>query len=162
MTTKDFLTLLETHKDKTLVFEYLPNKLVGANYHITEVKHIHIDSVDCGAQTDQWNETIVQLWESPLEILKTKCMSSLKALGILKKVGRIKPYNLQSEIKFEYGNSNFHTTQLYVNNYEIHQQQLLIKLAAYKTDCKAKEACGIENVVTTISESCCDPKSGCC
>src|SRR5210317_1001878 len=102
MKTQDFLILLEKHQDKALLFEYATNQFVGANYHITEVKHVTIDSVDCGSQTDFWKETIIQLWESPKEIGKTKYMSVYKALSILKKVGKMKPYSLGSEVKFEY------------------------------------------------------------
>ena len=101
MKTQEFFSLLEQQQDKALLFEYTPNLLVGANYHITEVKHISIDAVDCGSQTDNWKETIVQLWESPNEIGKTEYMSVYKALAILKKVGKMKPYALDAEIKFE-------------------------------------------------------------
>ncbi len=163
MKTQELLQLLETNKDKALLFEYAPNQLVGANYHITEVKHIAINSVDCGARADAWNETIVQLWESPSEIGKTEYMTTYKALSIFKKVGSMKPYDLDSEVKFEYGNSLFHTAQLFVNDYEIHNKQLLLKLAVEKTDCKAKEACGVtETEAVTADASCCTPESGCC
>lgn len=63
MKTEEFLQILKQHQDKSLLFEYAPNLLVGANYHITEIKHITVDSVDCGAGVDAWKETIVQLWE---------------------------------------------------------------------------------------------------
>ena len=82
MKTQELFEVLEANKDKSLLFEYTSNQLVGANYHITEVKHIKIDSVDCGAQTDAWNETIIQLWESPSEIGKTEYMNTYKALRI--------------------------------------------------------------------------------
>lgn len=70
MKTKEVFQLFKEHQDKSLLFEYMPNEYVKANYHITEVKHLKIDSVDCGARTDAWNETIIQLWESPTEIGK--------------------------------------------------------------------------------------------
>ncbi len=114
MKTQELFNLLEEHQDKTLQFEYATNQYVAANYHITEVKHITVESIDCGGQADQWNETIIQLWESPAEIFKTKHMSVLKALGILKKVGTMKAYDNESEIKFEYSNATFHTAQLFV------------------------------------------------
>ena len=44
MKTKEFLEVLNTHKNKELLFEYLPGDFVGANYHITEVKNITIVS----------------------------------------------------------------------------------------------------------------------
>ena len=162
MKTQDFLALLAEHQDKALLFEYAPNKLVGANYHITEVKHTTINSVDCGAQTDAWKETIIQLWESPLDILNTKYMSAYKALAILKKVGTMKSYTLDAEVKFEYSNATFHTAQLFVNDYLIQDQNLIIKLAIKKTACKASDVCGIVDTIKETVESCCTPESGCC
>ena len=144
-----------------MLFEYAPNLLVGANYHITEVKHITVDAVDCGAGTDHWKETIIQLWESPSELGKTAYMSAYKALGILSKVGRMKPYTLTAEVKIEYSNANFHTAQLFVNDYEIRDKNLIVKLASQPTDCKAKEACGIPEPAAAAAESCA-PGSGCC
>ena len=164
MKTQEFLNILEQNQDTALLFEYLPNQLVGANYHITEVKHISIDSVDCGARTDSWNETVVQLWENPSELGKTEFMSSFKALGILKKVGKMKSYDLEAELKFEYSNALFHTAQLFVNDYEIKGNNLLFKLAVEKTDCKAKEECGVTEpaMAEANDEACCTPDGGCC
>jgi hypothetical protein len=164
MNTQEFFSVLEQHKDKSLLFEYAPNLLVGANYHITEVKHILVDSVDCGAQTDSWRETIVQLWESPNELGKTEYMTAYKALAILKKVGEMKPYTSDAELKLEYSNSNFNTAQLFVNDFEIKGSNLIIKLAIEKTDCKAKELCGVPEVeeAVTSNEASCTPGGGCC
>ncbi|AOW20971.1 DUF6428 family protein [Urechidicola croceus] len=164
MKTQEFLSIINDNKDKALLFEYSPNLLVGTNYHITEVKHISIDSVDCGAQTDSWKETIIQLWESPSELGKTEYMSAFKALGILNKVAKMKSYNLESEIKIEYGNTHFHTAQLYVQGFVIKENNLIFKLSVAKTDCKAKEICGIPetNEETLISQVSCSPNSGCC
>ena len=92
MKTQEFLNILKEHQGKSLLFEYAPNLLVGANYHITEVKHVTIDSVDCGAGVDAWKETIIQLWEDPNELGKTVFMSTYKALGILSKVAKMKSY----------------------------------------------------------------------
>ncbi|MCC1484405.1 DUF6428 family protein [Winogradskyella immobilis] len=162
MTTENLLNILKDHQGKTLLFEYLPNLYVAGNYHITEVKHIAVDSVDCGAQADSWNETIIQLWESPSESPTKKHMSAYKALSILKKVERMKAYDLESEVKFEYSNANFHTAQLFVNDYIIQDGHLIFKLAIEKTDCKAKELCGIPETVDATIQASCEPGSGCC
>jgi len=166
MNTKQFFNLLEENKDKSLLFEYAPNSLVGANYHITEVKHISVDSVDCGAKSDSWEETIVQLWESPSELEKTEFMTVFKALGILNKVGQMKAYRDDSELKVEYSNATFHTAQMYLNDYSVNEHQLIIHLAVNKTDCKAKETCGVpepqEITLTNEEASCCTPEGGCC
>ena len=163
MKTSEFLDLLHGHQNKSLLFNYSNNEYVGANYHITEVKNTIYDTVDCGSGTNFWKETIVQLWESPKEKDKKEYMSVYKALAILKKVNRIKPMDLDAEIKFEYSNETFHTAQLFVNDYEIREQHLIIKLAILKTDCKAKEACGVTTeTVGQVSEACCQENSACC
>jgi len=165
MKTKEVFQLFKDHQGKSLLFEYKPNQFVKANYHITEVKHLKIDSVDCGAQTDAWNETIIQLWESPKELDKTEFMSVYKALSILNKVGKMKPYDMESEAKFEYSNDVFHTAQLFVNDFEIRDNNLIVKLAIEKTDCKAKETCGVpeeEVVLSSTEEPCCSPTGNCC
>lgn len=163
MNTQELFNLLTTHQDKSLLFQYAPNQLVGANYHITEVKHLTIDAVDCGAQTDSWNETIIQLWESPSELGKTEYMSVYKALGILTKVGKMKPYDMTSEVKFEYSNALFHTAQLFVDAYEVNGTNLVLTLAIQKTDCKAKELCGVPELThEAVSSNSCAPGSGCC
>ncbi|MFD2726132.1 DUF6428 family protein [Hyunsoonleella rubra] len=169
MKTQELFSVLEANKDKALLFEYAPQEFVGANYHITEVKHMKIDAVDCGARSDSWNETIIQLWESPKEKDKTEFMSVLKALGILNKVAKMKPYDLNSEVKFEYSNETFHTAQLFVNDFEIQGHHLIFKLAVQKTDCKAKTLCGVAEKAVEVTETvkekteaCCTPDSGCC
>jgi hypothetical protein len=161
MKTSEFLTLLQNHKDKSLLFEYQPGQLVSANYHITEVKNTSIESVDCGAGTDAWNETIIQLWESPEELGKTEFMSAFKALGILNKVDKMRAMDRHAEVKFEYSNDQFHTAQLFVDDYTWNNEKLVLKLAIKKTDCKAKETCGIP-VEVESEGSCCSPESGCC
>jgi len=163
MKTQEFLEILENHKNKSLLFEYSPGKLVGANYHITEVKNLTIESVDCGAGTDAWKETIIQLWESPKEKDKTEFMGTFKALGILKKVDGMRPMVRDAEVKFEYSNETFHTAQLFVNDYSYNDQKLIINLGVEKTDCKAKEVCGVpEPAIVEATQNSCAPGGGCC
>ncbi len=159
MKTSEFLSILKEHTDKALLFEYSPGMLVGANYHITEVKNITVDAVDCGANTDFWKETVVQLWESPTEIGKTEYLTVYKGLSILTKVNKMKAMDQDAEIKFEYGNALFHTAHLFVNDFAINDRQLIFNLAVSKTDCKAKDTCGVPEPQTAEA---CTPGSGCC
>lgn len=162
MKTFEFISLLNEHKNKELVFEYRDGHLVGANYHITEVKNISIDSVDCGAGADNWKETVIQLWESPKEAGKTNFMTAYKALGILNKVAHIKPLNENAVIKFEYGNKAFHTAQLYVNAVETGVERILVKLSVEPVACKANDICGVPAEEASLEVSNCAPGSGCC
>lgn len=162
MTTKEFLKVLKDNPTKQLVFEYKPKSLVGANYHITEVKNISVEAVDCGGRADAWEETVIQLWESPSEIGKTTYMSASKASQILNRVHRMRAMNMDSILKFEYGNTNFHTAQLPVNSFKLEEDRLLISLTTDQTDCKAKTECGLPEEVLSQESIVCTPDSGCC
>ncbi|MCP4978336.1 MAG: hypothetical protein GY931_19495 [Maribacter sp.] len=162
MKTKELLSILKENPNKNLLFEYKDGYHVGANYHITEVKNVTIDAVDCGANTDFWKETIVQLWESPREKDKREYMTAHKALSILNKVERMKPMEKEVEVKFEYSNSNFHTAQLFVNDFVLEENNLIMKLGVEKTDCKAKDACSVTVEKVEQEEACCSPSGGCC
>ncbi len=106
----------------------------------------------------------IKLWESPKELGKTEFMTAAKAQSILKLVGTMKPYILDAEVKFEYSNATFHTAQLFVSDFEVRENNLIIKLAVEKTDCKAKELCVSpkKNEVISSQESYCALESGCC
>ena len=162
MKTKEFLNIIESHLDKQLVFEYAPTKWVGANYHINEVKNTTIDAVDCGGRSDAWQETVIQLWESPTEIGKRTYLTAKKASEIFQRVDGIKPLLLDTDIKFEYGNSDFHAAQLNASGFEVIDGKLVIKLHTYQTDCKAKSECMPSEKEEVQTSSCCTPAVGCC
>ena len=162
MKTREFIELLEQHPGKSLLFEYRHGETVAPDYHITEIKNVTVDAVDCGRGTDFWKETVVQLWESPKEKEARSYMNAFKALSIINTVHKIKPLDQDAVIKFEYGNTTFHTAQLPVQSVEISQQQLKVKLIPDITDCKAKDECGIPAEATTTVSGGCEPGSGCC
>ena len=160
-TLKEFIDALSANKDKELLFEYAPGLLVGANYHITEVKSAHIDSVDCGGVADSWDETVIQLWESPEEIGKKDYMKVTKALQKLQIVSKVKAFKMNSKVKIKYSNSQFHTANLDVKSVIVKDDQLIFSLHVLSTDCKAKELCGIQ-VIAEGEGASCAPGSGCC
>ena len=158
MKTAQFIQLLETNTNKALLFEYLPNQFAKANYHLTEIKKVHFDTVDCGGNPNEWHETQMQLWESPKEIGKTDFMTTDKILSIFKKVDSIKLLRLETELKVEYGNENFHTSVMKIKGFKNTDKQLIIQLFEEKTLCKAPSEPS-ENKKET---ACCTPTSGCC
>ena len=162
MKTKEFIQILEQHPGKSLLFEYRQGETVAPDYHITEIKNVSIDSIDCGAGSDSWKETVIQLWESPVEKETRSYMSAYKAMSIINRVDRVKPLQQDAILKFEYGNDSFHTAQLPVMGVEIGAQQLRVKLVSDITDCKAKSECGIPEETATASAAQCTPGSGCC
>lgn len=163
MKTHELLRILRIHQNKSLLFEYQPEQFVSANYHITEIKNATIEAVDCGTRTDSWKETIIQLWENPEEKDKTDYMSAFKALRILNKVDRIRTMAKDAEVKFEYGNKHFHSTQLCINDFAYNEKEIIFKLAAEKTTCKAQEKYGVDtHAITSETHDVCTSESGCC
>ena len=164
MNTIEFLNLIVDNPNKALIFKFPNGQTIGKNYHITEVKHATINSVDCGGREDSWHETIIQLMEGSTLENKTEYLSTFKAKGIFKKVDRSFKFVENSILKFEYGNDQFHTAQLFVNHYETSDKELLINLDVVPTQCKAKDSCGIpaKTEINTKEENCCSSTSGCC
>ncbi len=159
MKTKEFVNLLENNKNKELTFEYQPGKLIGANYHLTEVKNVYFDTVDCDGNPNEWKETQIQLWESPSEVGKRDYLTTTKATQILQKVHHIKPLWLDTDLKIEFGNETFHTSVLNIQNFTENPNRLTIHLFEEKTLCKAPST-----VIDEKSSSCCGTKtvSNCC
>ena len=161
MTTLQFIQLLQDHPDKFLNFEYKSGLRLRPDYHITEVKNIHIDATDCGGQTDSWKETVIQLWESPEIDPEATTLTTQKALAILRRVDQSRPLLTESTLKFEYGNAGFHTGQFPVNDYLLENGSLIVQLTTDTTQCKARELCG-QPVEVEEQASGCEPGSGCC
>ncbi len=157
MQTKEFFNLLEEHKEKELIFEYANGQFVPMAYHITEVKNVYFDSVDCGGNAHEERQTIVQLWSSPLEE-KNRYMESGKALKIMEKVDSVKPINKETEIFFEYGNLSTPTSNYSVQNVALEDDKVILKMYVQATQCKPLHL----KELVQAGEGCCGPSSKCC
>jgi len=158
MNVKEFLSVIRENKNKELLFEYATNKFAGTNYHLTEVKNVIFETVDCGGAINDWKETHIQLWESPKEMGKDKYITTDKAVNILDRVNGIRPLWLETEMKVEFGNADFHTSIMSVSNTVSEPTKLIIQLFTDETGCKAMDVCTVSDVE---EETCCS-ESGCC
>ena len=70
---------------------------IHGGYHLTELKAASFDTVDCGAQKNQWNETIVQLSVTEEEE-NGEVMTAAKFVSIYYKVARLISHDLTAEI----------------------------------------------------------------
>lgn len=168
MKTKEFISKLNENKNKALLFEYAKSKYAGTNYHLTEIKNVQFNSVDCGGNSNNWKETHLQLWESPSEIGKENYMTVDKIIQIIERVDSINPLWQETAIKVEYGNDEFHTSIMNIDEFEIKNNQLIVKLFSEKTLCKAPSTCGVEEdscneteEVEVATSSCCEGSSCC-
>lgn len=150
-----FKATLEQNPELTLQFQYAEGNWVDASYHITEIKHAAIVSVDCGGKMNTWTEIIVQLWE-PSNGDSERAMQVSKALSIVKLVEKSLPLNPMGTVKIEFGNSQFDTRQMYPGEFLIEGDNLIVNLIPDLTQCKAigrGGSCG----TTETGEACCAP-----
>ena len=138
MTTHDFISRLREAPAKQLVFSNPDGATVHGGYHLTELKAASFDTVDCGAQKNQWYETIVQLWV-PEEEENGEFMTAAKFLAIYDKVARLIPLDATAEIRFEYGDENFPPSNYHVEIISENEVELLVQLRLPQATCKARD-----------------------
>ena len=113
MITEDFIGRLRQAPAKRLVFANSDGATIHGDYHLTELKAASFDAVDCGAQKNQWKETIVQLW-IPEDEENGEFMTAAKLLSIYDNVAHLIPLDPTAEIRFEYGDENFPPSNYHV------------------------------------------------
>ena len=157
MKTQEFLELLKVNSQKEVAFEYENGEFIAKNYHITEIKNVTIDSVDCGKNPHYEEQTVVQLKNGNLLERSTRFMSAEKAMKIFTLVDSVKPLRQDAEIFFEYGNKTVKTSIYKVVEIDNNQNSLIVKLFVPPTICKPQEV-----AFKSLNLACCAPSSGCC
>ena len=138
MTTKEFIAQLRRQPDKALVFVNAEGDAIRGGYHLTEIKAAKFDTVDCGGQENQWNETIMQLWV-PENEPSDEFMTAGKFLSIYDKVSRMIDVDPKAEARFEYGDDNFFPSNYHIASISEDDGTLRVELRAPQTTCKARD-----------------------
>jgi hypothetical protein len=151
MKTEEFIATLRRSPEKQLIFQDAQEHAVPPGYHLTELKATRFDTVDCGGQVNQWEETIVQLWVP--EEADEHYMTAGKFLRIFDKVRGLIPLRLDTEIRVEYGDDNFFPSTYHVSSVSENADEIRVALRPPATTCKARD-----RRVTTpreTAEACC-------
>jgi len=137
MKTGEFISELCRAPSNQLIFVNLYGRTVHRGYHLTELKAVSLHTVDCGGQTNQWQETIAQLWvpSDP----DRDYMTVGKFLKIFNKVSGMIPLNLDTEIRIEYGDDNFFPSTYRVQGVAQKQGVTRVSLVPPETTCKARD-----------------------
>ena len=139
MTTQEFIAALREIPGHQLIFENDAGDTVRAGYHLTEIKAAQFDTVDCGGQTNQWEETIVQLWVPAMASDDDEYMTAEKFLRIFDKVTATILLQLEAEIRVEYGDDNFFPTLYHVESMTSEATATRVLLTPPATTCKARD-----------------------
>ena len=137
MRTKEFIDALRAVPDKHLIFVNSEGDTIHAGYHLTEIKAASYETVDCGGQTNRWNETILQLWVP--EEAEDDYMTAGKFVRIFDSVRAKIPLNEDVDLRIEYGDDNFFPSVYNVSSAEVDEDSLRILLEPPGTSCKARD-----------------------
>lgn len=159
MKTSEFISALRTAPEKQLIFADGDGRAVHAGYHLTELKAAKFNTVDCGGQVNQWDETIVQLWV-PANA-DEGYMTAAKFLKIFDKVRGMVPINLDAEIGVEYGDENFFPSTYRARSISHERDTTRVLLGPPATTCKARDR-RITTSMTPATSLCCTPRESCC
>ncbi|GMA16122.1 GNAT family N-acetyltransferase [Deinococcus metallilatus] len=159
--TAALLDALRAQPQRPLEFWLHGNLLVGPGYHVTEVKAVTIEAMDCGGRADAWRETVIQLKDGNAQEVQAGFMSTRKFLAIYDRVARSVPVRGEAEVRFEYGNSALPAMQYRVTHVEPQAERVIVHLRTPGVQCKAADTCGQPTTTAEASEGCA-PASGCC
>ncbi len=137
VSTGDFIARLRPHADKPLIFEY-DDRRVQTGYHVTEIMAASVRSVDCGANPEQWDETIVQLWDVPGEAGEG-FMTVGKFLAIYDKVAARVSLDAGASLKFEWGDVVSPAIRLTADSLSIGQEAVVVGLEPVRASCKPRD-----------------------
>lgn len=148
MKTTDFVSSLRRAPGKALVFTNAFGDTIHRGYHLTEIKAVSYDTVDCGGQKNRWNETILQLWAP--KNADNDYMPAGKFVSIYDKIRELVSIDEDAEIRIEYGDDNFFPTAYHVTDVNQRREALRVVLEPPATTCKARD-----HARNAKSESCC-------
>lgn len=151
-TTREFINLLKPYTNKSLVFEQ-DGRRIQPGYHVTEIKSAIFSSLDCGARPQQWQETIVQLWDVQDEPERGH-MSMRKFMGIWRKVDEAIALNGDAEIKFEWGDAEKPAVHYIYAGLKDEENALVILLEPVRATCKPRDEWWLTQ---QAGASCCTP-----
>lgn len=158
MNITEFLTHLESHPDKPLLFALPDGGFIPAHFHITEVGHVRKTFIDCGGTRRSSESCLLQTWTA--EDTDHRLVAS-KLSMIFGKAGDVLPHpDLPVEVEFE----DFSVSQFPVTGAQVEGDSLLFRLGLKHTDCLAKELClpGVCGPAPKVNLLGCVPGAGCC
>lgn len=154
MTLRDLKAVLADRPDALPRFILPGGEQIPAHFHITEVGYVTKRFIDCGgALHDRREICVLQTWvtdDDSAHRLSAGTFGKILQLG-----GQVLPHD-EMDVEVEYENGVI--TQSPITGVELTAKHIELQLGAKRTDCLAKERCGIAPMKTeagTVISSCC-------
>ena len=142
---------------KPLRFTVDGRQLVPNDFHVTEIKKVAIDSLDCGGGASAWNELVIQLW-SPDGDDTPAPMTAEKFSSILAKADALALLDGE-HVRFEYAAVGEPSIQYRLDRINADGDALEIELAAPYVACKPREHRQWQELEVVGASSCCGPSA---
>lgn len=138
MKTSSFLAQLRRYSNLPALFR-ADGSGIAPHYHLTEVKRVRYETMDCGAQSHQWSETQLELWVPATPDPERTHMSGGKLLQIIDRVERELPLTQDAVIRIHAAFRGQAPALYDVESIVAVDGALSIELAPDRTRCKAAE-----------------------
>lgn len=155
---------LEAASTKPLRFTVNGQQLVPNDFHVTEIKKVSVESLDCGGGASAWEELVIQLW-SPRGDDTPQAMTAEKFSKILEKADALALLDGE-HVRFEYAPLGQPAVQYALSGLVAAGNTLEVELIAPHVACKPIERGQMSELSVIGESSCCAPSTttakGCC
>lgn len=141
---------------KTIAFQLPNGELVPSHFHVTEVGRVTKNFIDCGGILRYQETANFQLWKADDYDHKLHPEKLLDIIELSQKILNLGDLNIEVEYQ-----------QSTISKYGLDFDGTNFLLTTTKTDCLAKDNCGIPEkpkvkIAQTQQQNTCSPNSGCC
>ena len=157
MSQQSVTTHLKAASTKPLRFTVDGQQLVPNDFHVTEIKKVSIDSLDCGGGASAWEELVIQLW-SPRGDDTLAPMTAEKFASILAKADAL-PLLDGEHVRFEYAPVGMPAIQYTLSGLSAEGDTLDLDLYAPHVACKPQERRQLDELSMVQNSTCCAPSS---
>lgn len=139
MELNDLITVLKKRQNDSIDIMLPSGELIPAHFHITEVGRVQKDFIDCGGTTRRVTYATLQVWVANDYDHRLKAGKLADIINLSKNRINFMDGNLQ--VNVEYGENQ--AASYVLSEVEITSSGVLFVLDATKTDCLAKDKCGV-------------------
>jgi hypothetical protein len=138
MKTSSLLAALRIHADLQLVF-HAGREIASSGYHLTEVKRVSYETMDCGAMTHRWQENQFEISVPVVPEPGRAYMTADKFLQIIDRVQAELPLADEANARILASFTGQPAALYDVEQVSTRNGQLRVELTPDKTRCKAAE-----------------------
>jgi hypothetical protein len=143
MKTSTFITTLRQNGSLPLVFR-AQGETISPGYHLTEVKRVTYETMDCGSMSHEWTETQIEVWVPPLAGITPGRghMPADKFLRIIDRVEAKLPLKGEALVRIHAAFDGQLAALHDIESVTVKEGALLVELSPDRTRCKAAELTG--------------------